>query len=161
VRHVTYSDSIAQAWRSLYTEREREREREREAERAILMASHTHALSLQHVQLYSQHIFAMCRDKTSYLTMQRIDDLQFEFPDNFPADAKSLVSELLREEPTDRLGADDIEKLKAHAFFSSACPHFLLYTHTTISVETPICYNANLLQQPTPVCEKNRLLPIC
>lgn len=54
--------------------------------------------------------------------MQKIDDLQYEFPEDFPPEARDLVSSLLREEPSERLGADDIELLKGHAFFSGMCP---------------------------------------
>lgn len=61
---------------------------------------------------------AVCRDQTAYLIMQRIDELKYEFPDDFPEDARDLVRKLLREEPSERIGAVDIEVLKAHTFFT-------------------------------------------
>lgn len=64
---------------------------------------------------------AVCRDSTAYLIMQRIDALQYEFPEEFNAVAKDLVSQLLVEEPSERLGSDDLAKLKEHAFFAGMC----------------------------------------
>ena len=64
---------------------------------------------------------AVYRDSTAYLIMQRIDALQYEFPEEFDAAAKDLVSQLLVEEPSERLGSDDLAKLKEHAFFAGMC----------------------------------------
>ena len=44
--------------------------------------------------------------------MQRIDALDYTFPEGFPADAEDLVACLLIEEPSERLGARDFAELK-------------------------------------------------
>lgn len=61
-----------------------------------------------------------CRDKSQYLIMQRIADLNYEFPEDFPDEARDLVAQLLVEEPTDRLGYRSIQEIKGHAFFQGA-----------------------------------------
>jgi len=59
----------------------------------------------------------MCRDKSQYLIMQRIAELDFVFPDDFSDEAIDLISRLLVEEPSDRLGYDSLQHIKEHAFF--------------------------------------------
>ncbi|KAG1666174.1 hypothetical protein FOA52_012021 [Chlamydomonas sp. UWO 241] len=54
---------------------------------------------------------------SEYLTFQKVTDRDFAFPDGFPDDARDLVDRLLALEPDERLGAGDMQLLKAHAFF--------------------------------------------
>lgn len=55
--------------------------------------------------------------------MQRIDDLKYEFPENFPPDAQDLVKKVFQEDPSLRLGARNLEDVKNHAFFKGTVPH--------------------------------------
>eukprot|EP01024_Parvocaulis_polyphysoides_P031463 TRINITY_DN28418_c0_g3_i1.p3 TRINITY_DN28418_c0_g3~~TRINITY_DN28418_c0_g3_i1.p3 ORF type:complete len:124 (+),score=38.62 TRINITY_DN28418_c0_g3_i1:432-803(+) len=57
------------------------------------------------------------KSTSDYYTFQRITDLDFEFPDDIPKIAKDLCEKLLILEPSKRLGCDDLEELKKHAFF--------------------------------------------
>lgn len=56
-----------------------------------------------------------------YLTFQQILNCRYEFPDDFDADARDLIENLLQLDPLQRLGSASrggYEKLKQHAFFS-------------------------------------------
>eukprot|EP00892_Ulva_mutabilis_P009716 jgi/Ulvmu1/7116/UM034_0022.1 len=57
------------------------------------------------------------RDKSQYLIMQRIADLKFDFPEDFPDTARDLVSRLLVEDPAERIGYSSLQEIKDHAFF--------------------------------------------
>ena len=59
------------------------------------------------------------RGQTEYLTLQAVGSgrLPPRFPRDFPADARDLVTRLLRRDPDERIGADDLAELRAHAFF--------------------------------------------
>jgi len=57
------------------------------------------------------------RDGSEYLTYQKIANIEFSFPDEFPPAAKDLVNRLLLEEAQSRIGASDLEELKRHDFF--------------------------------------------
>mmetsp|Transcript_47395 Transcript_47395/g.120990 ORF Transcript_47395/g.120990 Transcript_47395/m.120990 type:complete len:374 (-) Transcript_47395:113-1234(-) len=59
------------------------------------------------------------RDKSEYLTFERIIAGEFSVPDDIAPDAADLINSLLVMEPSARLGAQDLNDLKAHAFFSS------------------------------------------
>ena len=56
-------------------------------------------------------------------TLQKIEEEQIEFPENFPIVAKDLCIKLLDKDPSRRLGwgrsgmINDIEALKSHPFF--------------------------------------------
>jgi hypothetical protein len=55
-----------------------------------------------------------------YKILKKILDLQFQFPDGFPQTPKDLVSKLLVNKPTERLGSFEtggIKALKLHPFF--------------------------------------------
>jgi 3-phosphoinositide dependent protein kinase-1 len=54
---------------------------------------------------------------SEYLTFQKITARELEFPENFPPAAAGLVDALLREEPSERLGAGGLSALRAHPFF--------------------------------------------
>lgn len=76
--------------------------------------------------------------------MQRIADLNYEFPEDFPDEARDLVAQLLVEEPTDRLGYRSIQEIKDHAFFRGAVSYEVpLRVHITVRTgqETqPVCW---------------------
>jgi 3-phosphoinositide dependent protein kinase-1 len=55
---------------------------------------------------------------SEYLTFQKITARELEFPEGFPPAAAGLVDALLREEPSERLGAGDLAALRAHPFFA-------------------------------------------
>lgn len=76
--------------------------------------------------------------------MQRIDALQYAFPDDFDAVARDLVEQLLVQEPSERLGADDLEKLKGHAFFAGAVLCQLPPSHTATPSNTAACIHMQL-----------------
>ncbi|KAM0752928.1 kinase-like protein [Meredithblackwellia eburnea MCA 4105] len=59
--------------------------------------------------------------RTEYLMFQKIIKLEYEFPPEFPDDAKDLVQKLLVLDPTERLGGTEegIEAIKRHPFFTS------------------------------------------
>jgi len=58
------------------------------------------------------------RDKTEYLIFKKILDGCLNFPENFPPDAKDLISKLLVIDPSKRLGANlDYTSLRNHQFF--------------------------------------------
>ncbi|KAI8330995.1 kinase-like domain-containing protein [Chlamydoabsidia padenii] len=57
---------------------------------------------------------------TDYLIFQKIKNLNYEFPDDFPQVAKDLVQQLLVLDPEQRLGSDargGVDSIKAHPFF--------------------------------------------
>ncbi|KAL7423728.1 serine/threonine protein kinase [Cryptotrichosporon argae] len=56
------------------------------------------------------------RSATEYLTFQKVLARQLTFPDEFDADARDLVEQLLNLDPTQRPGP---EQIKAHPFFAS------------------------------------------
>ncbi|POV97076.1 hypothetical protein PSHT_14762 [Puccinia striiformis] len=62
------------------------------------------------------------RSRSEYLTFQKITNLEYEFPSNFPVDAQDLISRLLVLDPNLRIGArmedGGIEEIKRHSFFS-------------------------------------------
>jgi hypothetical protein len=91
--------------------------------------------------------------------MQRIDEMKFEFPDDFPELAKDLVNQLLREEPSERLGADDIENLKAHEFFAGTFP-CSLFSIGNESSGTLLKYN-NHMRCSIQAIERIMQLPTC
>lgn len=54
-----------------------------------------------------------------YQTFQKIIKREFEFPEEFPANARDLVDRLLVLEPEERLGfKEGVEEIKKHAFFA-------------------------------------------
>ncbi|KAJ3338405.1 3-phosphoinositide dependent protein kinase-1 [Gonapodya sp. JEL0774] len=60
--------------------------------------------------------------KTDYMIFQKIINMEYSFPDDFPLIAKDLVSRLLKPDPDARLGVDSPEgggfqALQAHPFF--------------------------------------------
>lgn len=60
------------------------------------------------------------RAPNEYLIFQKITRLEYDFPPDFPADARDLVSKLLVLDPLQRLGSKrGVEEIKEHPFFSS------------------------------------------
>ncbi|KAK9900887.1 kinase-like protein [Cystobasidium minutum MCA 4210] len=60
------------------------------------------------------------RAPNEYLIFQKITKLDYEFPDDFPEDAKDLIRKLLVLDPQQRLGtAKGVQELKDHPVFSS------------------------------------------
>lgn len=58
------------------------------------------------------------RAPNEYLIFQKITKLEYEFPPDFPEDARDLVSNLLVLDPHQRLGAvHGVEDIKAHRYF--------------------------------------------
>eukprot|EP01026_Neomeris_dumetosa_P069887 TRINITY_DN6934_c1_g1_i1.p1 TRINITY_DN6934_c1_g1~~TRINITY_DN6934_c1_g1_i1.p1 ORF type:complete len:371 (-),score=61.53 TRINITY_DN6934_c1_g1_i1:158-1243(-) len=57
------------------------------------------------------------KSTSDYYTFKRIVDLDFEYPDDVPPDAKDLCEKLLLLRPEKRLGSEDLEDLKKHPFF--------------------------------------------
>jgi 3-phosphoinositide dependent protein kinase-1 len=60
------------------------------------------------------------RALTEYLTMNKIQEgfAAVAFPEPFPEVAKNLISQLLKNNPQERLGAKSYSDLKAHPFFA-------------------------------------------
>ncbi|KAI8371756.1 kinase-like domain-containing protein [Radiomyces spectabilis] len=54
---------------------------------------------------------------TDYLIFQKIKNLDYTFPEEFPPVARDLVEKLLVPEASQRLGAGNIDLLKQHPFF--------------------------------------------
>ncbi|CAH7686326.1 PkB-like protein, partial [Phakopsora pachyrhizi] len=54
------------------------------------------------------------KSRSEYLTFQKITQLDYQFPDNFPTEARDLISKLLVIVPSERLS---IEEIKRHKFF--------------------------------------------
>lgn len=52
---------------------------------------------------------------TEYLIFQKIQNVDYDFPEDFDSDAKDLVTKLLRFNPKDRLGADDSIETRYHS----------------------------------------------
>jgi hypothetical protein len=67
--------------------------------------------------LLGRDICMLRRDRSQYLIMQRIDRLEYSFPEGFDADAEDLVRQLLVDMPSHRLGARSVDDIKAHRFF--------------------------------------------
>jgi len=58
------------------------------------------------------------RDKSEYLTFQRISVRAFEIPDCCPDDARDLIDRLLQTDPEARLGSGGFDEIKNHPFFA-------------------------------------------
>ncbi|XP_054285688.1 putative 3-phosphoinositide-dependent protein kinase 2 isoform X2 [Macrosteles quadrilineatus] len=61
------------------------------------------------------------QSRSEYIIFQKIQKLDYEFPENFDPVARDLIQKLLVLDPTNRLGASDPEgypSLKNHPFFS-------------------------------------------
>lgn len=59
------------------------------------------------------------RAPNEYLIFQKITKLDYEFPENFPEDAKDLIRRLLVLDPLERLGtAKGVQEVKGHPFFT-------------------------------------------
>ncbi|KAJ4494043.1 kinase-like domain-containing protein [Lentinula edodes] len=62
---------------------------------------------------------------SEYLTLQKVKQVEYTFPEGFDNNAKDLVQKLLVREPTDRLGAGEpssslgMSALRSHPFFES------------------------------------------
>ena len=57
---------------------------------------------------------------TDYLIFQKIKNLEYVFPDDFPLVGKDLVEKLLTSDPSERWGSDikgGVQAIKDHAFF--------------------------------------------
>lgn len=72
---------------------------------------------------------------TEYLIFQKILNGDYDFPENFNASAKDLITKLLRFNPKDRLGADDskenmYQSIKNHPFFNGIDWNSNLYRQT-------------------------------
>lgn len=57
------------------------------------------------------------RGVTEFLTFKKVQECAIVYPENFPDDAKDLISKLLVKDPETRLGASRYDDLKAHRFF--------------------------------------------
>uniref|UniRef100_A0A7S3R3C7 non-specific serine/threonine protein kinase n=1 Tax=Dunaliella tertiolecta TaxID=3047 RepID=A0A7S3R3C7_DUNTE len=55
---------------------------------------------------------------SEYLSFQKVTDVDYTYPEAFPAVAKDLVDKLLVVDPDERLGASDLQDLKRHEFFA-------------------------------------------
>jgi len=58
------------------------------------------------------------RDRSEYLTFERITACNYELPEDFPPVARTMLEQLLVLEPSQRLGALNIQDLKEHEFFA-------------------------------------------
>lgn len=58
------------------------------------------------------------KGKTQELTFEQIKECKFEIPDTVPEVAKDLIQKILRKNPEDRLGAQNIQDLMNHQFFN-------------------------------------------
>ncbi|XP_046660362.1 putative 3-phosphoinositide-dependent protein kinase 2 isoform X2 [Homalodisca vitripennis] len=62
------------------------------------------------------------QSRSEYLIFQKIQKLEYEFPDNFDPTAEDLIRKLLVLNPTERLGASDEEgypSIRSHPFFTN------------------------------------------
>jgi serine/threonine protein kinase len=60
------------------------------------------------------------RAPNEYLIFQKITKLEYELPDEFPADAKGLIRKLLVLDPNERLGTvNGVQEVKDHSFFAT------------------------------------------
>ena len=60
------------------------------------------------------------RAPNEYLIFQKITRLEYEFPPEFPPEAKDLVSKLLVLDPLERIGSKrGVQEIKEHPFFAS------------------------------------------
>ena len=59
----------------------------------------------------------ICRGGSEYLTMQNIVSGRFWIPPSAGAALTDLINQLLRRDPSQRLGFRSIDDLKAHAAF--------------------------------------------
>ena len=57
------------------------------------------------------------REATDYLTLQKVQSLEFKMPENVPEAAADLIRALLTRDPESRPGAGNIEELRRHPFF--------------------------------------------
>ncbi|XP_017485727.1 PREDICTED: putative 3-phosphoinositide-dependent protein kinase 2 [Rhagoletis zephyria] len=59
-----------------------------------------------------------------YMIFQKIQNLEYTFPDDFPSDAKHLIQSILKIKSTERLGANDdlqkggYESIRSHPYFA-------------------------------------------
>lgn len=66
--------------------------------------------------LTGKHLFSGSHE---YDIFQKIINLKFTFPDDFPLKAQDLIQKLVVTEPEARLGALDYKELKSHEFFET------------------------------------------
>ena len=77
-------------------------------------------------------------------TMQKIEEDQVEFPDNFPVVAKDLCYKLLEKDPSKRIGwgklgtLNDLNALKSHPFFYGIDFDNLIYSKSPVPVSNVI-----------------------
>eukprot|EP00347_Sterkiella_histriomuscorum_P004693 403359467 len=60
------------------------------------------------------------KGNSEYVTFENILNQQdIDYPKSVPQDAKDLISSLLKKNPENRIGAEDIEEIKNHQYFKS------------------------------------------
>ncbi|KFM27219.1 3-phosphoinositide-dependent protein kinase 1 [Auxenochlorella protothecoides] len=57
------------------------------------------------------------KSPSEYLTFQKVISLEYEIPEHLSPEAQDLIRSLLRSEPEERLGAQDLQELRRHPFF--------------------------------------------
>jgi hypothetical protein len=62
-----------------------------------------------------------CRDKSEYLTMERISGMHFTISKDCDSNFADLVARLLQKEPSKRIGFRDLKEIREHTAFSGAC----------------------------------------
>lgn len=68
-------------------------------------------------QIFSKANTTPFADSCQEKTFQRIKNCEYSMPEDAPEVVQDLIKKLLLKDPSKRLGADDINKLKAHPFF--------------------------------------------
>ena len=65
------------------------------------------------------HLIFLLINSHEYDIFQKIINLRFSFPDEFPELAQDLIKKLVVTEPENRLGATDYKQLKEHELFKT------------------------------------------
>eukprot|EP00299_Pterocystis_sp_00344_P015131 c7542_g1_i3.p2 GENE.c7542_g1_i3~~c7542_g1_i3.p2 ORF type:complete len:137 (-),score=36.99 c7542_g1_i3:46-456(-) len=72
--------------------------------------------------------------ETEYLSMKKVESMDYAPPDSIPPDAADLIVKLLQEDPNNRIGANgNIAQIKNHKFFEGV--DFATIHDTPISLE--------------------------
>lgn len=99
--------------------------------------------------------------ENEYMVFQKIQNMEYEFPEVFDPDARDLVDKLLRVDPDTRLGASDqkenfYKSIRNHDFFST------INFDEIYAQPSPLMFLSNfvdLLQQNNPAPDESNIEP--